>query len=62
MLFRNDQTYAVHRGSQIAHIGHQLDGAVGRNHTTPIQEVAFQQTTYQGGIADLEQNVLGAQG
>ena len=62
ILFRNHQTHTLNGGSQIRNIGHQLYGAVGGDHLTPIQEIAIQQTADQGGIADLVQNVLRSQG
>ena len=43
-------------------MGHQLDGTVGGNHLPPVQELSLQKTADQGGVAHLEQNVLGAQG
>ena len=62
VLFRNDQTNAINGGCQVGHISHQLDGAVGGDDPLPIQEVTLQQTADQSCAADLEQDVLGADG
>lgn len=61
-LLGDDQTHALDGAGKIAHICDELDRAARGDHLFPVQEVAVQQTANQSRAADLEQDVLGAQG